>query len=57
MLYKYMGFEIKIFYFIGVDNLLCDIEMMLGRGVFVYMRIMWCIVIFVILMVRVFREK
>lgn len=52
-----MGFEIKIFYFIGVDNLLCDIEMMLGRGVFVYMRIMWCIVIFVILMVRVFREK
>lgn len=33
----------------GADNLSRDIEMMLGRGVPVYMRIMWCIVTPVIL--------
>lgn len=55
--YKYMGFEIKIFYLTGADNLSRDIEMMLGRGVPVYMRIMWCIVTPVILTVRAFREK
>lgn len=57
MSHKYMGFEIKIFYLTGADNLSRDIEMMLGRGVPVYMRIMWCIVTPVILTVRAFREK
>lgn len=57
MSHKYMGFEIKIFDLTGADNLSRDIEMMLGRGVPVYMRIMWCIVTPVILTVRAFREK
>lgn len=55
--HKDMRFQIKIFYLTGADNLSRDIEIMLGRGVPVYMRVMWCIVTPVLLMVRAFQRK